>query len=280
MATPRIISASRRCDIPATRRDWFLRCLRAGTASFTHPYSHQRCTVSLAPDDVIGFVFWSKDFSHFHDVLSEVRARGFLFYCLYTITGLGEPLEQHPTSLDGRIRDFQTLSEMFGPACLVWRFDPIVLSDDITVETTISRFSHIASRLSTCTRECIVSFVQHYPHMLQRLAQRHIHIIDPPLDEKRALLHHLADIARTYAISIHVCCQDELVGGPIKKAHCVDIWRFRELAGATLPGVPRRGTRRQCGCSASTDIGSYHACPHACLYCYAHPDVPDAHSRN
>lgn len=280
MATPRIISASRRCDIPATHAEWFVRCLRAGAASFTHPYSRQRCTVSLAPHDVIGFVFWSKDFSRFYDVLAEVHARGFLFYCLYTITGLGAPYEQHTTTLDARIRDFQRLSETFGPTRLVWRFDPIVLSEAISPDMTISRFALIASRLSTCTRDCIVSFVQRYPHMLQRLAQRRIRSIDPPLDEKRTLLHHLADLARTYAITLHVCCQDELVGGPIKKAHCVDIWRFRELAGATLPGIPRRGTRPQCGCSASTDIGSYHACPHACLYCYARPDVSDTNSLN
>ncbi|MCX7848113.1 MAG: DUF1848 domain-containing protein [bacterium] len=274
---PRIISASRRCDIPATHATWFLRSLRAGRASFTHPFSHQRLTVSLAPPDVIGFVFWSKDFSSFHDVLAEVRDRGFLFYCLYTITGLPEPFEHHQSPLDHRIRDFQKLAETFGPACVIWRFDPIVLSPHISQKDTVARFSTIARLLSRCTRDCIVSFVQQYPHVLRRLSQRHIDLIDPPLDTKRALLRQLAAIARFHAISLQVCCQDELVGGLVKKAHCVDIWRFRELAATTLPNVPRRPTRPTCGCSLSIDIGSYHACPHACLYCYARPHNSNPH---
>jgi len=280
MPAPRIISASRRCDIPATHRDWFLRSLRAGSASFTHPYSHQRCSVSLAPHDVIGFVFWSKDFSAFHDVLAQLRNRGFLFYCLYTITGFTQPLEHHLTSLDSRIRDFQKLSDLFGPNSLVWRFDPIVLSPHISPAHTLERFASIAAQLSTCTRDCIVSFVQSYPHMLRRLHQRHFLITNPPLEDKRALLLQLANIARTYAITIRVCCQDELLGGPVKKAHCVDIWRFRELAASDLPNVPLRPTRPHCGCSASIDIGSYHPCPHACLYCYANPSPTSPHPHN
>lgn len=268
-AVPHIISVSRRCDIPATHASWFLHCLRTGRASFTHPYTRARLTVSLAPQDVIGFVFWSKDFSNFHEVLAEVRSRGYLFYCLYTITGLGEPFERHATSVDDRIHDFQKLADHFGPDCVVWRFDPIVLTPTITTRDTLMRFAEIARRLSSCTRTCIVSFVQQYPHVQRRLATRGVQLDDPPFEEKQRLLQQMANVACYYGISLHVCCQDEFVTGPIKKAHCVDIWRFRQLALAPLPNVPRQPSRPHCGCSASIDIGSYHACPHACLYCYA-----------
>jgi hypothetical protein len=269
----RIISASRRCDLPAMRADRFLRCLQANTAEFLHPYTHQPVTVSLAPRAVLGYVFWSKDFSRFHAALDAVRARDNLFCCLYTITGLDAPFEAGVPPLTERIADFQTLAERFGPTCMVWRFDPIVISTRTPDEETLERFAQIAAQLSACTRECIVSFVQPYPRATRRLAalaaRAGVRVLDPPPDEKRSLLQYMTDAARTYGIAVNVCCQDELVGGSVGKAHCVDIARFQQMSATALPAVPRKGTRRHCGCSASCDIGTYQACKHDCVYCYA-----------
>ncbi len=256
-------------------------CLARNRARFAHPYTHEHLTVSLAPDDVIGFVFWSKDFRAFHPALQLVRERGTPFYCLYTITGLAAPFEQHAASLDERIEDFQRLSEEFGPDRMSWRFDPIVISSLTPPRETQERFAYIARRLSACTRDCIVSFMQSYPHVARRVqelsARRHVIVHDPPPDDKRALLCALAARARTYGIRVRVCCQDDLIVPPLAKAHCVDSTRVRQLSGAALPDVPRRGTRRQCGCSASCDIGTYQSCPHECVYCYARGGAAVSH---
>jgi hypothetical protein len=64
-----IISASRRTDIPAFYGRWFMGRLQEGFAGVVNPFGGQRFVVSLKPEDVAAFVFWSKDFTPFVDNL-------------------------------------------------------------------------------------------------------------------------------------------------------------------------------------------------------------------
>jgi hypothetical protein len=55
-----IVSVSRRTDIPAFFGDWFALQLEKGQTTVYHPYKHERITVSLKPQDVAAFIFWSR----------------------------------------------------------------------------------------------------------------------------------------------------------------------------------------------------------------------------
>jgi hypothetical protein len=270
---PHIISASRRCDVPAHHGDWFMQCLSAGIVTYRHPFSGAPQAASLRRDDVIGFVFWSKDFLPFEHHLNELEQCGYPFYCQFTITGLDAPLEPHLPPLQQRLDCFRRLAECHGPARVVWRFDPIVISSGCSVDKTCERFTRMCDSLAGCTDTCVVSFMQHYTKVdarLARVAERTgIRVVDLPDTDRRALLTRMAQHAATVGIGVTVCCQDELVGGEVGKAHCVDIERFARFLAEPLPDVPRQGTRKQCGCSHSVDIGAYGRCGHGCAYCYA-----------
>jgi histone acetyltransferase (RNA polymerase elongator complex component) len=72
------------------------------------------------------------------------------------------------------------------------------------------------------------------------------------------------------------CCGDYLVNEKIKKAHCIDGGIIEQLFypdGLSYSGKP---TRNQCGCTESTDIGTYDSCPHGCVYCYANANKQKA----
>jgi len=271
--SPQLISVSRRTDVPALHGPWFVAQLDQGYADCRNPFGGTVRRISLAREEVTGFVFWSKNFTPFVPVLDEVARRGFPFYCLFTITGLDAPLEPDLPPLPERLACFTDLCRRFGPDRVVWRFDPIVISNRHSSGLTIERFRTLAGALAGSTNECIVSFVQFYAKVRRRLAvlekESGITVRDPSADGKREMLAKVAHHAAAHGMRLNVCCQDDLVGGPVGKAHCVDIERFRRCVPNALPDVPRKGTRRECGCSFSRDIGTYHTCRQSCAYCYA-----------
>ena len=56
-----IVSASYRTDIPAFYARWFLCRLAAGWCSVANPYGGGAHEVSLLPEKVDGFVFWTRN---------------------------------------------------------------------------------------------------------------------------------------------------------------------------------------------------------------------------
>ena len=68
-----IISVSRRTDIPAFYGDWFMNRLKEGFAGVVNPFGGQKYIVSLKPQDVRCFVFWSKNFTPFLENLKVIE---------------------------------------------------------------------------------------------------------------------------------------------------------------------------------------------------------------
>jgi hypothetical protein len=54
----RVISASRRTDIPAFYSDWLVNRLQAGYVYVKNPFSQRVSRVSLKPEDVSAIFFW------------------------------------------------------------------------------------------------------------------------------------------------------------------------------------------------------------------------------
>jgi len=73
----RIVSVSRRTDIPAFYGEWFVCRLRQGWAVNYNPYNHKASEVPLTPKSVAALVFWSKNFKPFLPYLDEIDALGY-----------------------------------------------------------------------------------------------------------------------------------------------------------------------------------------------------------
>ena len=82
-----IISASYKTDIPTFYGDWFINRLRGGYCKTLNPYNRQILRVSLRPEDVDGFVFWTKNVGPFLGHLSEVHRLGFPFLQMRRVVG-------------------------------------------------------------------------------------------------------------------------------------------------------------------------------------------------
>jgi len=283
----RIISVSRRTDIPAFYGDWFMDRLKDGFAGVVHPFVGQRYIVSLKPEDVICFVFWSKNFTPFIENLKIIDSLGYKFYFNYTVTALPGIFENN-VEKQTAIETLKQLSRAYSPLHINWRFDPIVISSICDRDFYIRGFENLAAEFEGIVKRCYFSFVVKYGKVVRNFAEfertESLKIFDCSNDFKIKLANELADIAARYGIEMFSCCGDYLVkcsreagARRIKKAHCIDGSIIEKLFYPEGLSYSSKPTRQECGCTESTDIGTYDTCPHSCVYCYANVNKRKAH---
>jgi len=276
----RIISVSRRTDIPAFYGDWFMHRLKEGFAGVVNPFGGKKYIVSLKTQDVICFVFWSKNFSPFIEDLKIIDGLGYKFYFNYTVTALPSIFESN-VEKQSAIETLKQLSRMYSPGHINWRFDPIILSDRHNRDFYIRAFEELASELTGYVERCYFSFVTEYNKVKRNFEElertKGLRITDCSQDFKVELANELAAVAESYGIRMFSCCGDYLINDGIKKARCIDGGIVESLFFPDGLQYKDKPTRKECGCTESTDIGTYDTCPHGCVYCYANMNKQQAH---
>ena len=238
---------------------------------YQNPYGPQVVTVSLKPEDVHAFVFWSKNYGPFVKHLDELDARGYDFYFHYSITGLPRVLEEKVPDWTACAQNFIELSRRYSPQHVQWRYDPIVFSTLTPFEFHIETFRRMAQRLEGSTERCYISFLDIYRKARRNLqsVEAILTVDDPAQERKLELALRLAEIAAEHGITLYTCAEDFAAVGPIQRGACVD----KDILDRLWPHKARKmalsGNRNRCGCYDSRDIGMYDTCPHGCLYCYA-----------
>lgn len=274
-----IISASRRTDIPAFFTPWFIKRLEEGSVLVRNPYSGKVSEVSLRPEAVHSIVLWSKDFRPLLKRIEEVErhARNLFFH--FTITGVPEALERHTPEEREAVEDFRFISRRYPPANIIWRFDPIVLTDRLPFEAYEDSFGRLAGMLKGFAAECYFSFMEPYKKVLRNFEKYSGHrLLEPTVEEKKRYSTRLSAIAKRSGLRLSACCNEYLVGEDIEKARCIDAERLAGLFGDMDVSTKPAPTREGCGCARAVDIGSYDTCAHGCLYCYANSDKERAKS--
>lgn len=268
----RIVSVSRRTDIPAFYGEWFMRRIREGFVGVVNPFGGQRYRVSLKPEDVACLVFWSKDLTPFLDHLETLERLGYRFYFNYTVTALPSVFESD-VDKQAALSTLKRLAARYSPAHINWRFDPIILSSISDSDFYLRAFESFADELEGRVERCCFSFVAFYGKVRRNfkdLERAHGIQVNEPSEEMRTeLANRLAEIAARRGITMYSCCGDYLLGGKIHEAHCIDGALVERLFGPSEMPYKEKGTRPECGCTESADIGTYNTCPHGCVYCYA-----------
>ena len=266
-----IVSASYRTDIPAFYGDWFSRRLAAGRVDVVNPYGGPAYGVSLAPDAVDGFVFWTRNVGPFLPTLRSVAAT-WPFVVQFTITGYPRALEAAVTSPDRAVSQVRELAASYGGSAVVWRYDPILMTSLTPPSWHRETFARLARSLSGVTDEVVVSFAEIYRKTRTNLASAarrdEFTWHDPSLDEKRALIVQLHETAADHGMALTLCTQPALDVPETAPARCVDPARLSAVAGRPIR-ARTKGNRPGCLCAESRDIGAYDTCPHGCVYCYA-----------
>ena len=269
-AQSRIVSVSRRTDVAAFYSRWFMGRVRAGFCDSVNPFNARERRVSLLPEDVVGFVVWTRYAAPMLPHLGELTSRGFRYYFHVTINGYGREFEARNPELGRAIDSFLELSDAVSPERALWRYDPVILSAATPIEYHAGRFASIARALEGRTRRCYFSFLDLYGKTRRNLVALEKRggprVSDTGPGAKREVASVLRDIAASHGITMYGCCEDLVVGDGIEKAHCVDLDLLAPSAPLRLKAAP---TREECGCVGSVDIGAYDTCRFGCVYCYA-----------
>ena len=269
----RIVSVSRRTDIPAFYSRWFLNRIQAGFCHWINPFGGQVQRVSLRPQDCLALVFWTRNPKPLLPHLAALRELGFRFYFHFTINGYPRLLESNSPPLAEAISAFRRLSDVISPALTFWRYDPILLSEATSEAYHQQQFEALARQLEGYTQRCYFSFVDRYGKTARNLAQveraSSLTFREPTIEERLSLVRALGSIASDHGIQLYSCCEDELLAVGVQKAHCIDLGLIQSLWPNLDVRVKVAPTRADCGCVEAADIGAYDTCVYGCAYCYA-----------
>ncbi len=279
-SAPLILSASRATDLPAFYSGWLMRHLEQGWVEKVNPFNNKPSWISLARARL--FVFWTKNPLPLIAHLETLDRRGLHYYFQYTLNDYeAEGLEPGLPPLEERIATFIGLSERIGPEKVIWRFDPLMLTDTLDVEALLKKLAAVGNRLNRHTRRLVISFpdIHGYARVGRNLAHAGIRPREFAEAEMRKLARGLMELNRNWGLEIATCAETvDLSACGIAHNRCVDDRLIARLFGqdealmAFIHGGGRlkdKGQRKACGCIPSKDIGAYDTCPYRCAYCYA-----------
>ncbi len=251
--------------------------LRAGEVLVRNPMNYsQMSRIPLTPESVDGIVFWTKNPANFIPFLPEIDALGYHYYFLFTLNPYNDELEPGIPDKEPIIETFRQLSTLLGPERVVWRYDPVILTDRCTPAWHAREFLRLSEKLSGYTAQCVISFLDEYRKQQRRMAE--IPYTLPDKQQMASLAGMFADAARERGISIATCSHDiDLSALGIAHSRCIDGDLVERISGRKLQRLKKDSRQRHhCGCVESRDIGSYNTCAHGCRYCYAVASHPAA----
>ena len=180
---------------------------------------------------------------------------------------------------------------------MVWRFDPLILTDKIGVDELLGKVENVGDQLKNYTDKLVFSFadIKIYKKVQNNLRSNSIpyqEFNERTMNEFATGLQHLNENwnfelatcaeqipLEKYGIIHNKCVDDDLM---IKLfSHDKVLMDFLGVK-ITPPDMfnpngsiektrnnKDKGQRQYCGCIISKDIGEYNTCPHLCEYCYA-----------
>ena len=266
-----ILSVSRRTDIPAFYSEWFFTRIKEGYVYTRNPINKNAVSkISLNPQVIDCIVFWTKNPSLlFMENLELIDS--YKYYFQFTLNPYNDSIEQNVPTKQIVINNFIKLSEKIGKEKVIWRYDPILLSEEYTLQYHVQYFEKLAERLHQYTEKCIISFVDFYKKCERNLRGTNVRTLENP--EIIELSKKFKEISNFYRIRLETCAEEnELNSIGIIHGRCIDNALIERITDKKIEAKKDKNQRSICGCIESIDIGEYNTCKHNCLYCYANFD--------
>lgn len=264
-----IINTGNRTDIPAFFSTWFYNRIKEGFVLVRNPYNPGQITkYRLDPSVVDCLCFCTKNPEPMLGRIQELDKFRQLWYV--TITPYGRDVEPFVPEYSTVIQSFQELSQKTGKKRVIWRYDPIFITEKYNLTFHLKAFREMAEKLKGYTERCVISFIDLYEKTRRNFPQvRRVREKD-----RLEIGETFVQIGKETGITIMTCCEgDELAPYGVDCGGCMSQEVIEEAIGEYLQ-VPaqNKNIRKGCRCLLGADIGVYNTCGHGCLYCYANYD--------
>ena len=224
MQVPEIVSASRSTDIPAFYADWFFHRLKVGYSAWTNPFNGTKSYVSYKNTRFI--VFWSKNPKPLLGHLDELKNRDIGCYLQYTLNDYEkEGLEKGVPPLEERIDTFKRLVDKLGKGRVIWRFDPMILTDQIGLDDLLREVENIGDRLQGYTEKLVFSYadIATYKKVRSNLEKSRINYREWTEPQMEEFARRLSELNRKWHYQLATCGEKIDIGRyGILHNRCVD----------------------------------------------------------
>ncbi len=264
-----IINTGMRTDIPAFYSRWLRKRVAEGFVLVRNPYDPQHVTKYLLTPDVVDIMaFCSKNPKPLVPYLSEFDA--FHPFWFVTINPYGPEIEPNVPPVDNVLETFKRISDHVGPDSIVWRYDPVFISERYDLDTHIGSFARIAESLRGYTGQAVISFIDLYEKTKRNFPEaRRVQ-----QEERIAIGSAFAKAGKRNGITVRSCAEGtDLAPYGVEISGCMTQQILERSCGEYLT-VPKAeaSARTECSCLLGHDIGAYNTCAHDCRYCYANYD--------
>ena len=221
---PVVVSASRSTDIPAFYADWFFERLKKGYSAWTNPFNGKKNYVAY--EDTRFIVFWSKNPRPLLKHIDYLREKDIGCYIQYTLNDYeNEGLERGVPPIKERIETFKLLVDKLGKGAVVWRFDPLILTDKIDIDKLLQKIENIGEQLQGYTEKLVFSFadILSYRKVKSNLERSNINYIDWTTEQMIEFAEKLISLNRAKRWNYNLAtCGETIDLDGIEHNHCVD----------------------------------------------------------
>lgn len=261
-----IINTGGRTDTVQYYSEWLLKRFSEGYVLSRNPLFPNKVTrYELTPDKVDCVVFCSKNYKPILPRLREITDK-FNTYFHYTITAYGKDIEPGVPDIDESMNTLIQLSEIVGKQRIAWRYDPVLLTENYTINRHFETFERMSEKLSPYIDRCIFSFVEMYKKLETNMPE----LMMMSENDMNILAKGLGETAQKYGIFIQTCgTNGDFSRYRIHSSGCMTLDILGGANGVAFKNLKHKGTRQGCHCIESRDIGAYDTCMNGCKYCYA-----------
>ena len=260
-----ILQTGQRTDIPAFYGQWLINRVRQGFVDVRNPYNPMQITRYPINHEVVdGIAFCTKNPLPFIPLLHEIN--DYRQYWHMTITPYGADIETNVPQVALVIDGFKHISTKRNPQSMVWRYDPIILTHNYTVDFHFESFYKMAKALEGYTDTVVVSFLDIFDKVAQNFPEGY----RPSLDIQTKIIKELVSIAHSHHMILKTCGEGVIfkeLGANTEG--CLTLDCYERAWNIKLKAPKRAPARPECNCYLHGDIGAYDSCSHFCRYCYA-----------